>query len=166
MYYRWVIPTPERKLNKEFNKPRCIICDLDGSLSLNLEGRNFYDLSRVGEDSVDPFLGCVIDALATYGIEVNGSKYPRIILVSGREEICRKETEEWLEKNDIPYDDLFMRKEGDNRADEVIKKEIYDECIEPYYAVLGVFDDRPKVCAMWRELGLRVAQLGNPYIDF
>lgn len=166
MYYRWVIPQPARKLNKEFDKPRCVVCDIDGTLALNLENRSFYDLTRVGEDSVDPFLGCVIDSLSNYGIEINGSKYPRIILVSGREEVCRAETEKWLEKNDIPYDDLFMRKLGDNRPDEIIKKEIYKEFIEPNYSVLGVFDDRPKVCGVWRQLGLRVAQMGNPYVDF
>ena len=166
-YYKWVCPNPATKLNKNFDKPRCVIVDIDGTLALNLENRSFYDMSRVKEDTVDPFMSCIVDALYNYGLESNGKPYPSIILVSGRGEEARKDTEEWLKTNLIPYDHLYMREEGDSRKDEVIKEEIYHEYIEPEYAVLGVFDDRPCVCRnVWRKLGLRVAQLGFPEVDF
>lgn len=165
-YYTWVAPNVQNVLKNNFDKPRCVICDLDGTLALNLENRDPYDMKRVGEDSIDPFTGCVIDALNNYGTEASGNHYPMIILVSGREETCRKLTEDWLEKNCIKYDKLFMRKEGDRRPDDIVKEEIYHEHIEPFYGVLGVFDDRPKVARMWRKLGLRVAQLGYPEIEF
>ena len=166
MYYRWIAPEPVKKLNKEFNKPRCVLCDVDGTLALNLEKRSFYDMTRVGEDTLDPFMGCVIDALYNYGVEISGDRYPRVIVVSGRDDSCREATEEWLNRYGVPYDELIMRKEGDRRADEIVKKELYLEQIEPNYAVLGVFDDRPKVARMWRGLGLRVAQLGCPEVEF
>ena len=165
MYYKYLSPKVDNLLvNKD--KPRCIICDLDGTLSLNTSGRSFYDMDRVGEDSLDPFVGCIVDALYNYGIERDGSPYPRIILVSGRSECARKATEEWLDRNMIPYDDLFMRKDNDNRKDADIKEEIYHTLIEPKYAVLGVLDDRNSVSRRWRQLGLRVAQLGFPELEF
>ena len=166
MYYQWIAPDPLVKLNQEFNKPRCVICDIDGTLAQNTSGRSFYDLSRVHEDKADPFVACVIDALYNYGVEISGDKYPSIIIVSGREDISREATESWLKQYGIPYDEILMRRAGDKRPDSVVKEEIYNEFIKPNYAVLGVLDDRPSVCNKWRSLGLRVAQLGNPYIDF
>lgn len=165
-YYKWIVPNPVIKLNKEFEKPRAIICDIDGTLSLNLENRSYYDMTRVGEDTADPFMSCIIDALYNYGTEKNGSPYPAILLVSGRNESARKATEEWLDRNLIPYDKLFMRLDEDCRKDAVIKEEIYHKYIEPEYTVLGVFDDRNSTSRMWRKLGLRVAQLGYPEIEF
>ena len=86
--------------------------------------------------------------------------------MSGRSEDARKDTEEWLAKNMIPYDNLYMRAEGDRRKDAIIKEEIYHEFIEPKFCVIGVFDDRNQCAKLWRSLGLRVAQLGNPLVEF
>ena len=166
MYYKWLCPQNLKYLEQNFDKPRCVLVDVDGTLALNTSKRSFYDLSQVGKDTPDPFVSCMVDALYNYGQDQNGAKYPTIIILSGREDTCRTETENWLDKNFIPYDKLYMRKAGDNRADEIIKEEMYHEYIEPNYAVLGVVDDRPRVARMWRSLGFRVAQVGNPYLEF
>ena len=52
-----------------------------------------------------------------------------------------------------------MRGEGDHRSDDVTKGEIYMNCIEPWYDVVCVFEDRNRVVKMWRDLGLLVAQV-------
>lgn len=161
MYSQYVAPTSIKLLNDNWEKRRCVIVDIDGTLAHNLSGRNIYDLSRIKDDTPDPFITCLVDSIfETY------SYYVDIIIVSGREDVSRKITEEWLENNTIPYTKMYMRKEGDRRDDTIVKEEIFHEFIEPNYAVLGVFDDRPKVCRMWRKLGLNVAQMGNPYIEF
>ena len=160
-YERYLAIDPLKKLEKEFDKRRCVIFDMDGTLAFMRSGRSPYDYTRVNEDTPNPFLTAVIDAL--YEQELY---YLDVVVVSGREESCRKETEKWLYDNMIPYDKLFMRKEGDHRDDVIVKKEIYENEIEPKYAVLGVFDDRPKVCDMWRSLGIMVAQVGNPHVEF
>ena len=54
-----------------------------------------------------------------------------------------------------------MREEGDYRSDDIIKKEIYDEMILPYYNVIAVFDDRSKVVEMTRKLGLHTFQVAD-----
>lgn len=161
MYTQYVCPNQVKLLNAKWSKRRCIIVDIDGTLAHNLSGRNIYDLSRVKDDTPDPFVTCVVDA-----INETFPYYVDIIIVSGREETSRQVTEEWLDKNTIPYKKFYMRREGDKRDDTIVKEEIYHEFIEPNYAVLGVFDDRPKVCRMWRKLGLNVAQMGNPHIEF
>ena len=53
---------------------------------------------------------------------------------------------------------LMMRKTDDTRPDQEIKKEIYQNFIEPKCDVLFVVDDRLKVVKMWRELDLTVLQ--------
>jgi hypothetical protein len=53
-----------------------------------------------------------------------------------------------------------MRGNGDNRADTVVKREIY----QMYFAdadVFGVIDDRASVVTMWRRLGLTVVQVAE-----
>jgi uncharacterized HAD superfamily protein len=83
-----------------------------------------------------------------------------IILVSGREDIFRTITEEWLSINRIKYSKLFMRKEKDYRPDTVIKKEIFDNELKDK-DVFCVIDDRNCVVKMWRELGLLCLQVAD-----
>lgn len=161
MYEQYLGLSPEVYLEQNWEKRRCVIFDIDGTLAHNTSGRSFYDFSKVGKDTPDPFLTMAIDA-----INETEDYYVDIIIVSGRDGEYREQTESWLERNAIPYQMLYMREPDDKRDDVVVKEEIYHKFIEPKYAVLGVFDDRPKVCRMWRKLGLNVAQMGNPYIEF
>lgn len=166
MYYKWLCPQSLKYLEQDFDKTRCVLVDIDGTLAHNTSGRSFYDLERIGKDTPDPFVVCIVDALYNYGIEQTGEPYPKIIILSGREDSCRAETEAWLNKNMIPYDKLYMRKAGDKRPDAVIKEEIYHEYIEPRYAVLGIVDDRPQCVRLWQRLGLRVANMGQWGVEF
>ena len=163
MYYDYLFQDPSKKIvNSSNKKRRCVICDIDGTLAHNYGGRNIYDLTRVKEDTPDPLVCAVLDGLdSTFGID-----YLDIIIVSGREDDCRKETEEWLYHNMIPYKALYMRKSGDKRDDAIVKEEIYKEFIEPEYCVLGVIDDRNKVVRMWEKLGVKVMKVGGLYNEF
>jgi len=98
--------------------------------------------------------------------------FPVIVLVSGREEKYRWSTEKQIKKFLPDYNNccgckvscyyaLFMRQTGDYRGDEVIKKEIYEKHIKDNYDVLFCIDDRPKICRMWRELGLFCFQVND-----
>lgn len=164
MYYRWIKPYKPAELERHplWKLRRAIIVDLDGTLAINTSGRSFYDMNRVGEDTPDPFVGFLIDAI--YASDM--CEYLDIIVMSSRNESARKDTESWLRRNMFDYQYLFMREQGDVRPDDIVKKELYEKNVKGKWAVLGVIDDRPKVCNMWRELGLRVAQVGNPYNDF
>lgn len=79
------------------------------------------------------------------------------ILVSGRGEEYRRETELWLEENGfIDYYILLMRNKGDHRDDTIVKREIHDKYIKPYFNVQWIVDDRKRVVDMWRSLGYTV----------
>lgn len=71
---------------------------------------------------------------------------------------------DWLLKNDLPIDYLFMRQGGDQRRDSIVKREIYERFIEPNFNVLYVVDDRQQVVDEWREIGLKVLQVVDPGI--
>jgi phosphoglycolate phosphatase-like HAD superfamily hydrolase len=129
-----------------------IIVDIDGTLADNKLGkRGIFDWHLVSGDQ--PHLD-IIELVTLY-------KYAgyAILVVSGRDEICRGDTEDWLEIHDVPCDELFMRPLDDNRKDTVIKEEIYRAKIEGDYSIRVVLDDRQQVVDMWRSLGLRVLQV-------
>ena len=83
----------------------------------------------------------------------------KVIILSGRKSECEESTKEWLEKNHINYNELYMRADWDNREDSIIKRELYIEHIEGKYNVDFVLDDRNRVVRMWRELGLKCLQV-------
>lgn len=137
--------------------PNAYIFDIDGTIAEKGD-RNIYDWDMVG---IDIPIMSVVNVLRS----LFDSGY-RIILTSGRDGSCRKQTEDWLFRKNIPFNELFMREPEDRRKDSVVKLEIFEKEIRNAYDVVGVFDDRPQVTRMWRELGLNVFQLGNPYREF
>jgi hypothetical protein len=139
---------------QQTDKPLAVIYDLDGTLA-NLNGRLPYGDAQA-ECENDLVRQEVYDMLKEdfYDYEV--------FVVSGRFDTYEEQTRRWLWKHDIPYDWLFMRKEGDQRPDTVIKQEIYDNLINPHFEVVKVVDDRPKVIRMWQSLGLAVVDVSDP----
>ena len=161
MYYQYVNPIKVKNIDAD-KRRRAVLCDIDGTLAHNLSGRNIYDYSRVKEDTPDSLVCAILDALDFTFAE----HYLDIIILSGREDKCRKETEEWLKRNAIPYKALYMRKAGDMRDDAVVKEELYKKYIEQEYCVLGVIDDRNKVIRNWEKLGVKVLKVGGLYDEF
>lgn len=86
-----------------------------------------------------------------------------LIFVTGRPEKYIEETMDWLCKYlDTNCVTLMMRENGDHREDYVVKKEIYEKYIKPYYEVIdGVFEDRKQCVDMWRSLGLTCYQVAD-----
>lgn len=132
------------------SKPQAIIVDIDGTLA-HMVDRKPYDWDRVDTDKVDEVVaGLISDLFGSYDI----------ILMSGRDSASRELTEQWLDKHDIPYEGLFMRAEGDQRKDSIVKRELFDEHVRDHYQVAFVLDDRNQVVDMWRnELGLKCLQV-------
>jgi len=81
------------------------------------------------------------------------------ILITGRPDEYRKDTEAWLAQHAIRYKKLYMRRSGDNRPDTIVKRELLDQVGRERVAF--VIDDRPSVCDMYRECGLRVFQVSS-----
>lgn len=143
--------------------PNCIMVDIDGTLAEKGD-RSPYDWSKVGIDTPNKQLIKLLKTITKGALAVD--KPIPIIILSGRDSVCREMTKQWLLDNKIDYDDLFMRSEKDMRPDTVIKKEIYDNEIKGKYNVIAVFDDREGVCRQWYELGLPLYRVGDPDSNF
>ena len=72
--------------------------------------------------------------------------------------------QDWIAKNGLPIDLLFMRAGGDQRLDSIVKEEMFRTHIEPHFDVRVVVDDRQQVVDMWRSIGLHVIQVKDPGI--
>ena len=122
MYDQYLKPQPA-VYERDEKLPKAIICDIDGTLA-HMKDRSPYDWSRVGEDEVDPIIKNLLNALKEKHV---------ILLISGRDEVCREETNKWLRKYDIPHALLFMRPEGDTSKDSIVKRLLFENYIRDYY---------------------------------
>lgn len=140
------------------SKDKAIIVDVDGTLAINSH-RNIFDLTRVNTDTPNMLVVDIIRALKS--IEY------KIIVVSGREEIAKNDTIDWLFTHlKFKPDECFFRKTGDYRSDDLIKIEFF-ESFKNNYHIVGAIDDRPKVIMnCWKALGINTLIVGNPFIFF
>jgi len=92
-----------------------------------------------------------------------------IIMVSGRSDVVRKQTEDWLAAYKVCHDGLFMRSYGDHREDCEVKSDLLEKIRtgwrwgagEVSNKITGVFEDRQQVVDMYRSKGLRVFQVAK-----
>ncbi|MFF9343786.1 MULTISPECIES: AAA family ATPase [unclassified Streptomyces] len=131
--------------------PSAVLCDIDGTLALRGD-RGPYDFGRCDLDLLNV---SVRDALRAF----RGSHQDRVVLLSGRSEDHRALTEAWLERYEVPYDELWMRASGDGRSDDIVKAELFDAHVRHRYAVRVSLDDRDRVVAVWRRMGLPTWQV-------
>ena len=152
-----------------------IICDIDGTIA-NLEHRLHYlkspkkDWASFNKACVDdePYKDviAILQSLVLghgNGCNVCGAVEREFHFFSGRNEVVRKETEEWLKKH-VPITEdrdweLHMRKEGDYRPDTTVKYEMMYELKITPDDVLCILDDRQGVVDMWRQEGFRCLQV-------
>ncbi|MEU9112330.1 AAA family ATPase [Streptomyces sp. NPDC048483] len=131
--------------------PAAVMCDIDGTLAIRGD-RGPYDFSRCGEDLLNV---SVRDALRSF----RSADGDVLVLLSGRGEEHRERTEEWLQRHEVPYDELWMRAAGDGRRDDVVKAELFDRHVRHRFAVRVSLDDRDRVVAVWRRMGLPTWQV-------
>lgn len=139
---------PVENIAKDWSLAPAYLLDIDGTIAHINGKRSPYEWGKVGVDDLDLQLAPVIDAL-------NKSKLHKVIVVSGRDGVCRPETLDWLKAYNIGYEEFHMRVEGDMRPDWQIKEEIWRELAKKYN-ILALFDDRLQVVRRARALGLKV----------
>ncbi len=127
------------------------IFDIDGTLAHHNNARSPYDWKKVGNDTVD--------VNVSNQLKFHYEKGHKVFILSGRDAICRTETEKWLNDNNIMYHELYMRDKNDSRKDTIIKREIYENNIKDKFNVRVIYDDRNSVVEMWRSLGLKCFQV-------
>lgn len=131
-----------------------VVFDLDGTLA-NTDHRQHLVAAKdwrgfyAGCDKDPPHLHIVdtLTALAAGG--------HRVEIWSGRSDEVRDKTEAWLEAHGLSGVPLRMRKEHDYTADDVLKR----SWLNPDDMPNLIFDDRAKVVAMWRAMGIPCCQV-------
>ena len=168
-------------------KKNTIIFDLDGTLAI-IEKRRIKAGSPTGITPTKEKMDWNI-FFDGKNIELDEPNYPvismaqmqyekgfNIVIFSGRNDRSYKETKEWLEKYEVPYNLLVMRPdkfqsdsypiaEGNPATpdmrympDEILKKKMLDTFVDIDDVFMTV-DDRQKVVDMWRENGLTCFQV-------
>lgn len=86
--------------------PRAVLFDIDGTLAIRDESdpnvRHFAAWDRVGEDLPNAAVIELAQMVAESG------RY-KLIVMSGRDEVCRRQTEMWLDAQGVAFDELHMR---------------------------------------------------------
>jgi predicted kinase len=146
-------------LTPNFNslKQSAVIFDIDGTLAL-MGRRGPFDWMQVYKDD--------LNEIVSEQLQFHKDKGRKVIIVTGRDEVCREVTEEWLDFHGIEFDEMYMRPKDDYRKDTLIKKEIYENHIKPNYNVLAVYEDRLSVSRQWNKLGLFVFNVNQHLIEF
>lgn len=137
---------------------KTVVWDLDGSLAdgrhrLHLLPTKDYDKTESWTEfnlaAVDdlPFW----DNIELCNVFAHSGDY-RVVILTGRSDVARDITVEWLSQHGVCYDDLVMRSHSDNRKDTVIKEE-YLRSIG-LENILCCFDDLPHIAYHLRSLGL------------
>jgi|WetSurSiteA1Bulk_404760.scaffolds.fasta_scaffold00048_31 predicted kinase len=125
-----------------------IVVDMDGTLTIT-DQRNPYGPGCEDDPPNTPVLELVHTLQEKY----------KIVVVSGRDNKYYQPTSFWLSKNNIKFDNLFLRDNGDTDKDCIVKRNIYFKHIYENYRVVFVLDDRNQTVEGWRELGLPCFQV-------
>lgn len=138
----------------------CVIVDLDGTLC-DVTHRRHHVLNKPKNWAAwnagiiaDKPHGPILQLLARFEAQ-------EVVLCSGREEVFRAVTQEWLGKHGVGYDALYMRGEKDYRDDGIVKGELLDRILADGYEPWLVIDDRKRVVDMWRSRGLMCLQCAD-----
>lgn len=133
-------------------KPQAVICDIDGTLAdvseiMHLavsDAPDFDQFHTLASDA--PVIRWMLDKLSDH-------LYTSILLVTARQEKYRSLTESWLAENRIPYDELWMRTDGDLRPDYDVKAELLAKILTEYH-VTHSYDDNPDTVRLWLNNGI------------
>ena len=144
----------------------CVLVDIDGTLAdcehrrYNLDGevkdwKSFLSPELAAQYTLHEPVAKVITALAQ-------ASHP-MIYVSARNSSLRIVTENWLEEHNLWFAPrlLYLRKEGDTRADTIVKRELLQRIHAKGYHPILSFDDRNSVVAMWRDEGITCLQVAD-----
>lgn len=125
---------------------RNIIFDIDGTLADPKDRLHF-----LGNKDWDSFYdACLDDAPIHHVIYLlqELKKNHRIIILTGRPERIKDKTLQWLKANNISFDEIYFRKNGDYRPDYEVKEEMLKALNRPIWFAV---DDRKQVVDMFRK---------------
>lgn len=148
-------------------KKPCVLVDLDGTLAnvdhrvgfVRTKPKNFKAFFEgMVHDPVNEPVRIIVDSLLSAGYSM--------VIMTGRDGNYEKHSRDWLQKHNISYDDFYIRKIGDYRADYIIKSEMVKEIKENGWNPLFAIDDRPQVVRELRKNGIFVFDVNQSGKEF
>jgi hydroxymethylpyrimidine pyrophosphatase-like HAD family hydrolase len=139
-------------LEQDKSLPKCIICDLDGTLALTYN-RNIYDGTKVYQDKINPQVHDIIKTYSSLGYF--------IIFLTGRDHKYYNVTNQWILDNIMSSGYTLITRTHDTSKihDDEFKRGIFETFIKDKLYVAFVLEDRDRVVKMWRDLGLLCLQV-------
>lgn len=149
-----------------------VVCDLDHTLSdaswrdhlvehipdgKGKRPEDFYEYNALAKDD-KPFLE-IVWLLRS----LKQDERSRVLIVTARPERNRPLTEQWLKDNEVPFDVLIMRPDGELCPSPMFKASAVIEHVKLYsprwkegvrHHVGFIIDDREDVCEAFRALGI------------
>lgn len=142
------VPTPYHGTP---GRPKAFLFDLDGTVYHMGDKRGPYD-HNVDVDDPDEKIIHIVRTMARELIP---------IAMSGRVTATRETTIKCLMRDNVPFEHLFMRADGDFRPDNIIKAELFDNHVRDNFDVQFVLDDRNQVVDMWRKMEMTCLQVAE-----
>ena len=146
---------------------KIVIFDLDGTLALidkrraistkdngKMDWDTFFDPKNIDLDQPNTPVIKMAQMLKSQGFD--------IVIFSGRSDVTKQATLDWLDKNDVPFDFIQMRDNANHfLKDSKLKKIWLDRFFPNKDDIFAVFDDRNQVVDMWRDNGLQTFQVAE-----
>ena len=78
-----------------------------------------------------------------------------LVVITAREWRHLPITASWLNANlPVPVASIFMRRDGDRRPDDVVKRDLLREVREAHYRPVHAYDDNPNVALLYKSEGI------------
>lgn len=158
-YTRYFSIVREKSL-EDLRESDIVIFDLDGVLA-DVRHRIHYVDPKVSKKlNWDIFFEECVNDIPNKDmiklLKVFVEKGYRIYILSGRSTAVKKETLEWFDYYNIPFDFMFLRPIKNYEMDYKLKKKWIEEIIglEGKYKVFMVFDDNEENIEMFRNAGI------------
>jgi uncharacterized HAD superfamily protein len=135
-----------------------IIVDIDGTLA---NSKQRHELATNSDDTINwevlyDYNNVIEDKPIQYiidSVKIWKQLGYKIVLFTSRPERIKEATQYWLNKYEIPYDELYMRSIEDHYIkDTELKLKMYNEFVDE--EVLFAIEDKKEIIDVWKRLGI------------
>lgn len=149
-------PASEVMLGRQL--PAAVIFDMDGTLTDVSAVRHYVRADRKHRNYAVFHRASAVCPPNPRVLEAARSCPAAVVVVTARGEEFRIITAGWLRKWRVPYAELRMRPERDNRPDTEVKADILNGLLTRW-RIERAWDDNPGVIRLWRSRGIPVTEV-------
>jgi hypothetical protein len=135
----------------------CAIYDMDGTLC-DISGIRHYVERPKGKKNFDAFHRESINAPAHQWVvddaRARHAAGMPVFIVTAREMKWLYTSMVWLSEKNVPYEDIYMRRNKDYRKDVIIKREILAQIRHRGFNPVIAHDDNPSIIELWESEGI------------